>query len=226
MNMVMFHINQFSTEQLKVNEQKKASFHFEAVENPSLLDVIKYGNQVKKSAVIGQLEIEQLHVTLPILKGVNQSNLLAGAATMREDQQMGKGNYPLVSHHMSDEGLLFGPLLKLKKQDKIKITNKEQVFTYQVTDISIIDQSRMDVIRETADTLLTLITCDLPTATTNRLMITAKLVNRSNLMKEELKEEEVDLQTEEMLADNQLLLLVLFLMFGFLIFSYFLYRRS
>nr|WGD97678.1 hypothetical protein P5627_19650 [Bacillus safensis] len=95
-NVMMFQINQFSAKQLKVNEQKKASFHFEAVKTPSLLDVLKYGNQVKKSAVIGQIEIERLKVTLPILKGVNSSNLLAGAATMREDQQMGKGNYPLV----------------------------------------------------------------------------------------------------------------------------------
>ncbi len=225
-NVLMFHINQFSAKQLNVNEQKKASFHFEAVETPSLLDVMKYGNQVKKSAVIGQIEIERLQVTLPILKGVNSSNLLAGAATMREDQQMGKGNYPLVGHHMRDEDLLFGPLLKLKKQDKIKITNKEQVFTYEVTDINTIDESRIDVVQETADARLTLITCDLPTATTNRLMITAKLVNRSNVMNEEFKQEETNLQTEETLADNQILLLVFVLMFVFLILSYFLYKRS
>lgn len=225
-NVLMFHINQFSAKQLKANEQKKASYHFEAVETPSLLDVMRYGNQVKKSAVIGQLEIEHLQVILPILKGVNSSNLLAGAATMREDQQMGKGNYPLVGHHMRDEGLLFGPLLKLKKQDKIKITNKEQVFTYEVTDINTIDESQIDVIQETADARLTLITCDLPTATKNRFMITAKLVNHSNVMNEEFKQQETDLQTEEMQADNQILLLVFVLMFVFLILSYFLYKRS
>lgn len=225
-NVMMFQINQFSAKQLKVNEQKKASFHFEAVKTPSLLDVLKYGNQVKKSAVIGQIEIERLKVTLPILKGVNSSNLLAGAATMREDQQMGKGNYPLVGHHMRDEDLLFGPLLKLKKQDKINITNKEQVFTYEVADISTIDESQIDVIQETTDARLTLITCDLPTATTHRLMITAKLVKHSKVMNEEFKQDITDLQSEEMLADNQILFLVFVLMFAFLILSYFLYKRS
>ncbi|WP_339209168.1 class A sortase [Bacillus sp. FSL R5-0432] len=225
-NVMMFQINQFSANQLKINEQKKASFHFEAVETPSLLDVLKYGNQVKKSAVIGQIEIERLQVTLPILKGVNQPNLLAGAATMREDQQMGKGNYPLVGHHMKDEDILFGPLLKLKKQDKINITNKEQVFTYEVTDINTIDESRIDVIQETTDARLTLITCDLPTATTHRLMITAKLVKHSKVMNEEFKQEEIKLQKQETLADNQILLLVFVLMLGFLTLSYFLYKRS
>ncbi|MBR0603814.1 class A sortase [Bacillus safensis] len=225
-NVMMFQINQFSANQLKINEQKKASFHFEAVETPSLLDVLKYGNQVKKSAVIGQIEIERLQVTLPILKGVNQPNLLAGAATMREDQQMGKGNYPLVGHHMKDEDILFGPLLKLKKQDKINITNKEQVFTYEVTDINTIDESRIDVIQETTDARLTLITCDLPTATTHRLMITAKLVKHSKVMNEEFKQEETKLQKQETLADNQILLLVFVLMLGFLTLSYFLYKRS
>ncbi|MFA3776631.1 class A sortase [Bacillus safensis] len=225
-NVMMFQINQFSANQLKINEQKKASFHFEAVETPSMLDVLKYGNQVKKSAVIGQIEIERLQVTLPILKGVNQPNLLAGAATMREDQQMGKGNYPLVGHHMKDEDILFGPLLKLKKQDKINITNKEQVFTYEVTDINIIDESRIDVIQETTDARLTLITCDLPTATTHRLMITAKLVKHSKVMNEEFKQEETKLQKQETLADNQILLLVFVLMLGFLTLSYFLYKRS
>lgn len=225
-NVMMFQINQFSAKQLKVNEQKKASFHFEAVKTPSLLDVLKYGNQVKKSAVIGQIEIERLKVTLPILKGVNSSNLLAGAATMREDQQMGKGNYPLVGHHMRDEDLLFGPLLKLKKQDKINITNKEQVFTYEVADISTIDESQIDVIQETTDARLTLITCDLPTETTHRLMITAKLVKHSKVMNEEFKQDITDLQSEEMLADNQILFLVFVLMFAFLILSYFLYKRS
>ncbi|TQR23333.1 class A sortase [Bacillus safensis] len=225
-NVLMFHINHYSAKQLKVNEQKKASFHFEAVETPSLLDVMKYGNQVKKSAVIGQIEIERLQVTLPILKGVNSSNLLAGAATMREDQQMGKGNYPLVGHHMRDEDLLFGPLLKLKKQDKIKITNKEQVFTYEVTDINTIDESQIDVIQETTDARLTLITCDLPTATTHRFMVTAKLVKQSKVMNEEFKQEETELQMKETLADNQILLLVFVLIFVFLILSYFLYKRS
>ena len=181
---------------------------------------------MKKSAVIGQIEIERLKVTLPILKGVNSSNLLAGAATMREDQQMGKGNYPLVGHHMRDEDLLFGPLLKLKKQDKINITNKEQVFTYEVADISTIDESQIDVIQETTDARLTLITCDLPTATTHRLMITAKLVKHSKVMNEEFKQDITDLQSEEMLADNQILFLVFVLMFAFLILSYFLYKRS
>ena len=225
-NVMMFQINQFSANQLKINEQKKASFHFEAVETPSLLDVLKYGNQVKKSAVIGQIDIERLQVTWPILKGVNQPHLLAGAATMREDQKMGKGNYPLVGHHMKDEDILFGPLLKLKKQDKINITNKEQVFTYEVTDINTIDESRIDVIQETTDARLTLITCDLPTENKNGLIITAKLVKHSKVMNEEFKQEEIKLQKQETLADNQILLLVFVLMLGFLTLSYFLYKRS
>nr|WGD97677.1 class A sortase [Bacillus safensis] len=127
---------------------------------------------------------------------------------------------------MRDEDLLFGPLLKLKKQDKINITNKEQVFTYEVADISTIDESQIDVIQETTDARLTLITCDLPTATTHRLMITAKLVKHSKVMNEEFKQDITDLQSEEMLADNQILFLVFVLMFAFLILSYFLYKRS
>lgn len=29
---------------------------------------------------------------------------------------MGKGNYPLAGHHMRDESMLFGPIMKVKKR--------------------------------------------------------------------------------------------------------------
>lgn len=138
-----------TAEQAEQNNAQKASFDFEAIQPPSILETIKASLDRESKAVIGRITISDVNLKLPILKGTTNQNLLYGATTMRPDQKMGEGNYPLAGHHMKRESLLFGPLLNIEKGDTVKITDFKKDYIYAVTSKQFISEMDTDVIQET-----------------------------------------------------------------------------
>ncbi|EFV69888.1 hypothetical protein HMPREF1012_03903 [Bacillus sp. BT1B_CT2] len=138
-----------TAEQAEQNNAQKASFDFEAIQPPSILETIKASLDRESKAVIGRITISSVNLKLPILKGTTNQNLLYGATTMRPDQKMGEGNYPLAGHHMKRESLLFGPLLNIEKGDTVKITDFKKDYIYAVTSKQFISEMDTDVIQET-----------------------------------------------------------------------------
>lgn len=166
-----------TADQLNQNNHRKASFDFSTIQPPSFLETLKASGSVDPKAVIGQIEIKSIGINLPILKGTMSANLLVGATTMRPDQQMGEGNYPLAGHHMRQENLLFGPLMHIHIGDRVVITDLKKDYTYEVTARRIAPETDGSVIEQTGRKQITLITCDKPTRTPNRLVVTGKLVD-------------------------------------------------
>lgn len=165
-----------TADQLEKNNGRDATFDFGTIQAPSLLDTLTGSMQQDPKAMIGRITVQSVGIRLPILKGTTNSNLLLGATTMRSDQKMGEGNYPLAGHHMRQPGLLFGPLMRVKVGARVVITNLKQDYTYQVTSRKIVSESTGNVIAQTKDKRITLITCDKSTRTPNRLVVTGKLV--------------------------------------------------
>ncbi|NYV68793.1 class A sortase [Bacillus sp. Gen3] len=161
--------------QLEENNRSSANFDYNAIKPPSVIETLKGSTSFDKNAVIGQITIKSIHLKLPILKGMTNQNLLVGATTMREDQKMGEGNYPLAGHHMKNQSLLFSPLMNIKQGAIVELTDLKKTYTYKVFEIEIISENDIDVIQETEDKQLTLITCDKATETNKRLMVKAKL---------------------------------------------------
>ncbi len=74
--------------------------------------------------VVGEILVPKSSIHLPIGLGVANTTLALAAGTMRQDQKMGKGNYPLAGHHMVNRHVLFGPLyFKTKVGDNIYLTD-------------------------------------------------------------------------------------------------------
>lgn len=96
---------------------------------------------------------------------------------MRPDQKMGEGNYPLAGHHMKRENLLFGPLIHIKKGDTVKITDFKKDYIYTVTSKQFISETDTDVIQETKEKEITLMTCDKAVRTEGRLAVKGKLIH-------------------------------------------------
>ena len=93
------------------NQKKKASYDFDSVQDLSLQSVAEA--RAKKQAInaIGEIAIPDIDMVLPIAKGVDNTTLALAAGTMREDMQMGKGNYALAGHNMANGSkILFSPL--------------------------------------------------------------------------------------------------------------------
>ncbi|CAM3065694.1 class A sortase [Sporolactobacillus spathodeae] len=169
----------FTSNQLAANNKRQASFKFQSIQPPGLLETVQSGLVVNPKAVIGQLRVPSVGINLPILKGTTSANLLGGATTMRPDQKMGTGNYPLAGHHMREGNLLFGPLMRIRIGARIVITNLKKHYTYQVTERNIVAETDGAVIDQTKTAQVTLVTCDKPTRTPNRLIVVGKLIKET-----------------------------------------------
>lgn len=166
-----------TVEQLKKNNEREAEFEFDSIKPPELMDAVKAGFDHDKKAVIGRITIKSVDLELPIVKGTTNENLLIGAATMRPDQKMGEGNYPLAGHHLKQKNLLFGPLENIKTGAQIVITDFKKDYIYSVTSKDIISEMDTDVIEETNKKEITLITCDKAVKTEGRLVVKGELVD-------------------------------------------------
>jgi len=177
----------FTSKQLATNNERGATFDFNAITAPSMWDTLKGSVAFDKKAVIGQITIKSVHINLPILKGTTNQNLLVGATTMRADQQMGEGNYPLAGHHMKQPNVLFSPLVNIQPHAEVDITNKKSKYIYQVVLKKIIDKKESGVIQNTKEKQLTLITCDKATQTNKRILVRAKLIKVEPLEHDQVK---------------------------------------
>ncbi|MEC1549431.1 class A sortase [Bacillus rugosus] len=166
-----------TVEQLKKNNEKDAAFEFDSIEPPDLMEAIKAGFDHDQKSIIGRITIKSVDLELPILKGTTNENLLIGAATMRPNQKMGEGNYPLAGHHLKQESLLFGPLENIKTGAQIVITDFKKDYIYSVSSKEIISEMDAKVIEETNEKEITLITCDKAAETEGRLVVKGKLVD-------------------------------------------------
>lgn len=156
------------------NDKKSADFNFKNAKSLNFSTVAKARMNAQKIHVVGEILVPKSKIHLPIAKGVANETLALAAGTMRADQKMGEGNYPLAGHHMVRKDILFSPLyFKTKVGDTIYLTNMKKVYTYKVYKRAFIDATRVDVVNQTRSKIITLVTCDATGA--RRLMIRGKL---------------------------------------------------
>lgn len=166
-----------TTGSVRKNQKKKASYDFKKVKSLDFSTVAKARLNSKDIHVVGQIYMPQSDIHLPIAKGVSNDVLALTAGTMRADQKMGQGNYPLAGHHMVSHTILFSPLyFKTQVGQKIYLTNATKVYEYRVTVRKFIPATAVQVVAQTKQKLVTLITCDATGA--NRLMIRGKYVKQ------------------------------------------------
>ena len=180
-NMIMvWHTNQYqvskvSKEEIKQNKAVESSFEFSEVQSLSTEAVINAQWQAQKLPVIGGISIPEVSMNLPIFKGLDNVGLYYGAGTMKEDQQMGQGNYALASHHVfgitGASDMLFSPLDRAKIGMKIYITDKDKIYTYTISSIESVAPERVDVINDTEGVAeITLVTCEDAAATSRTIV--------------------------------------------------------
>ncbi|WP_166740329.1 class A sortase [Shouchella lehensis] len=150
-----------------------------AIERPTFLEVMQEALQQNDLPIAGALSIPDVQLTLPIINGLTNEHLLAGAATLTDQQPMGSGNYVLFGHHLSKQTLLFGPLLHVKPSMNIYITNKTEIYQYTVFETNIISEHDTQYLLPTDEPSITLFTCDTSKPTTERFMVRAKLISKT-----------------------------------------------
>lgn len=187
-----FNINleALTLEDAKKNREAEASFDFESLSELSLESVLN-ANQTGNILAIGEIAVPSVGINLSIAKGVSDINMTLGAGTLREDQVMGQGNYVLASHHIigPSDDLLFTPLHRVNTGEKIYISDLEKVYVYEIYSKELVDASRVDLVEDTEEDIITLITCE-DLSAINRLIVRGKFIESYDVTK--AKKEAVD----------------------------------
>lgn len=161
---------------IQKNAKKKATYNFSDVKDLNFQAVAKARAQKQPINIIGEITVPAINMTLPIANGTSNTNLALAAGTMRADMKMGEGNYALAGHNMANGSkILFSPLYyHAKVGQKVYITDLKRVYEYQIYQRKIIPATAVQVINNTTQKIITLITCD--ETGEHRLMIRGKFV--------------------------------------------------
>ncbi|HEL1633792.1 class A sortase [Streptococcus suis] len=159
-----YQISNVTTEDIEKNKQAETTFDFDQVQSISTEAILVAQWDAQRLPVIGGIAVPELGINLPIFKGVFNTSLMYGAGTMKENQEMGKGNYALASHHIfgvtGAADVLFSPLDRAKNGMKIYITDKTNVYTYVIDSVEIVSPESVYVIDDVEGrTEVTLVTC-------------------------------------------------------------------
>ena len=181
-----YYLNHTDAATIKRNAAAKGEFDFDKVKPIGMANVTHAA--VAQPAVLGKLAIPTAQMYLPILKGLSDGNLATGAGTMKATQQMGKGNYALAGHYMTDNGPLFSNLIKISVGDNIYITDLQQIYVYRVSSIQTVYRNQVHWIDNIAHKkLITLVTCASPQVNeANRLIVRGELLQSFKATKDQL----------------------------------------
>lgn len=162
------------TEGLQLKQPKSGEFDFSAVAPLSWNDLVTVRNRFHELPTIGVISVPEIKLELPIMYGLEADNLAVGAGTMRPNQQMGLGNYALAGHYTQSPTSLFGPLHEIETGMSVYVTDLTHTYEYVVTSLETVPPSRVDVLDETIDPTITLVTCTFDA--TERLIVKGRLV--------------------------------------------------
>ena len=159
-----YQVSQVTKEKIEENKEAEGNFDFDSVKSISSEAVLAAQWDAQQLPVIGGIAIPEVEINLPIFKGLDNVNLFYGAGTMKPDQRMGEGNYSLASHHIftaeNASQMLFSPLVNAKAGMKIYLTDKDKVYTYEITEVKRVTPDRVDEIEDRDGVKeITLVTC-------------------------------------------------------------------
>ena len=175
-----------SNDMLKANNDNDAlevEFDFSAVEDVDIQSILRASMNFNKDYVIGSLHIPDLEITLPIMKGLSHSNLLAGAATMKPEQALGEGNYTLAGHRMKNQDLLFGRLMDIEINSIVYLSNGETIYEYKIYDTLVKPDTASEMLsdqraEEKEQPIVSLMTCYYYSKTGKRFFAVGELVDQ------------------------------------------------
>ena len=160
-----------------IEENKKAdvTYDYEDV-RPVTYDEVMHARQNPENVYsVGDIVIPSVGIHLNIGAGTSNYTMMVGAGTLRPDTEFGKGNVVLASHFMGDySDLLFSPLKRVSIGDDIYISDMQHIYRYTITDYKVVSPDHTEVVEQTNEPIITLITCDDLDAV-NRVVVQGRL---------------------------------------------------
>lgn len=105
-----------------------------------------------------QIEIPKINLKAPIKEGTDQETLNQYVGHFKESQYI-KGNICLAAHNRGYKVNYFEKIKELKIGDEIIYELKKVKLTYKVTENKIIKDTNVEILENTKENIITLITC-------------------------------------------------------------------
>lgn len=117
----------------------------------------KKAKLMRENAVV---EIEALHIKAPILEGTDNDVLSKAAGHFPDTGSIGSGNYCIAAH----SSVLYKEYFNHLKDAEIGMqiclyTPQKECFSYEITDIFIVEPNNVQILNDFADDRVTLVTC-------------------------------------------------------------------
>lgn len=173
-----------TVKKINQNQKKKGQFDFSKVKSMDPGKAIQ-ARMKSNALVIGALAIPSVKMYLPICKGLSDQSMSTGGATMRADQVMGQGNYPLAGHYMTAKGILFSPLANVQLGQKVYLTDLTNVYVYRINYKKNVSPYNVWLVDNTQQNIVTLITC--ADGGTNRWAVRGNLIQTEKATKQNLQ---------------------------------------
>ncbi|EME8119744.1 class A sortase [Enterococcus faecium] len=129
---------------------------------------------------IGSIYIPSSIVQTKILSGMSNDNLMVGVGTYRSEQRLGKGNYVLLAHNLTQGGGVLNNIRQTAIGSLIYATDFSKIYEYRVTMNQVVNQSAGEVLNEPKENekpLITLIRCEGGLNTDKRAVVQGELIS-------------------------------------------------
>lgn len=143
---------------------------------------------------IGEIVIPSQKIHVPIFAGLNNEQMLFGAGMMYPERKPKSENLLLFGHHLGMAEVLLGNVKNLEVNDLIHVRYLSESLYYQVVENKIVMETDLSVLENTDHPQLTVITCDQPTLTDKRVVITARLLEEKQEKRVEYVNETQDVK--------------------------------
>lgn len=125
--------------------------------------------------VLGVLKIDSINVNLPIIKGLNATNLKIGVALLADTAMLEEqGNSVIAGHRGHSYGRLLNRLDEVKVKDRIVVETRNGETPYRVFNRVIVKPDRTELLAPTKEKVLTIVTCEPVRNPTHRLIVQAR----------------------------------------------------
>lgn len=179
----IFGFEGLTSEEIALNQGIEAEYDYGLIRDVGLNVMMANLTSDYKQAIVGLLVAPTVDTYMPILKGTTDKNLLVGSTTMRPDQKMGQGNYPLSGHYNLKGKVFFGAIMDLEKGDPIFITDKSYIYEYEVYEKRVVKDTDVHLIEdaiavEHGQPIISLMTCNYTSRHGERFFAFAELVDK------------------------------------------------
>ena len=122
-----------------------------------------------------RIGIAAINVDAPVVQGDDWEALKTGVGLNAGSGIPGKSGNVILSGHNDIFGQVFRDLDRLVPGDEIVLLTEKNAYTYIVTGTQIVQPSQVEVMRQTEDSTLTLISCYPYLVDTQRIVVSARL---------------------------------------------------